>query len=132
MKIYLAGPMRGIAEFNFPMFHAGTAALRAEGHEVFSPAERDIRVHGDTFSKSNPTGDNAVAEEDHGFNLREALADDLDWICRHADAVVLLPGWANSTGARAERATAGALGLKVFELPADATRWAHAIKTTIV
>lgn len=116
MKIYLAGPMRGIAEFNFPAFHACAGKLRAGGHEVFSPAERDIRVHGDAFSKDNPTGDNAKAERDHGFNLREALADDLDWICRHADAIALMPGWGASKGANAEHATAAALGLEIIEL----------------
>lgn len=116
MKIYVAGPMRGIPEFNFPSFHAAAAKLRAEGHEVFNPAERDIKVHGADISKGNATGDEALATAQHGFNLREALKDDLEFICLHADAVALLPGWNSSRGAIAEAATARALGLLVFNL----------------
>lgn len=116
MRVYLAGPMRGIPEFNFPVFHAAAAKLRSEGHEVFNPAERDIAIHGEAFSKNNPDGDNDKAEREHGFSLREALADDLDWICRHADAIALLPGWGNSKGVNAERATGMALGLLILEV----------------
>lgn len=116
MKVYLAGPMRGIPEFNFPAFHSGAAKLRSEGHEVFSPAEYDIECHGVDISKRNQTGDEEQAAKEHGFNLRKALAADLNWICAHADAVALLPGWENSKGAAAERATAIALGLRVFEV----------------
>lgn len=116
MNIYLAGPMRGIPEFNFPAFHAGAAKLREQGHTVFSPAEHDIERHGTDISKGNATGDEKIAAEQHGFNLREALGADLAWICKHADAVALLPGWENSKGARAEKATATALGLTIIEL----------------
>lgn len=115
MKVYVAGPMRGIAEFNFPAFHAAAAYLRAEGHQVFNPAERDIEHHGVDISKGNATGDEALAAATHGFNLREALKDDLEFICLHADAVAVLPGWENSKGAQAEVATAYALGLRVFK-----------------
>lgn len=117
MKIYLAGPMRGIKEFNFPAFHAAAAKLREVGHFVFSPAEKDNERHGTDISKGNETGDEVYASKQHGFSLREALAADLAWICAEADAVVLLPGWKNSKGATAERATAIALGLEVFEPP---------------
>lgn len=117
MKIYLAGPMRGIPEFNYPAFHAAAAKLREDGHHVFNPAERDIERHGTDISKGNATGDEAIATAEHGFNLREALKDDLEFICLHADAVVLLPGWEKSKGAKAERATAIALGLEVIYLP---------------
>jgi Domain of unknown function (DUF4406) len=116
MKIYLAGPMRGIPEFNFPAFHSAADKLRAEGHFVFSPAERDIEHHGTDISKGNVTGDEAIATKDYGFNLREALSDDLTFICLKADAIALLPGWENSKGANAERATALALDLKVILL----------------
>lgn len=117
MRVYVAGPMRGIPEFNFPAFYAAAAKLRAEGHTVFSPAERDNERHGVDISKGNVAGDEEVAAKEHGFNLREALGEDLAWICAHADAVALLPGWGNSRGALAERAAAIALGLKVIELP---------------
>jgi hypothetical protein len=119
MKIYVGGPMRGIPEFNFPAFNAAAAQLRDEGHEVFNPAEKDNERHGKDISKGNTNGDEAVAAKEHGFNLRVALGDDLAWICTHADAVALLPGWETSKGARAEAATAIALGLKVFALIAD-------------
>jgi hypothetical protein len=115
-RIYLAGPMRGIPHFNFPAFHAGAQALRDLGHTVVSPAERDEAVHGGDFSARNLNGDNEHAATSFGFNLREALCDDLTFICREADAVVLLPGWQQSKGALAERATAEALGLAVYEI----------------
>jgi hypothetical protein len=116
MKIYVAGPMRGIPEFNFPAFHKAAARLRSEGHEVFNPAERDIAHHGKDISKGNAAGCEKLAAAEHGFNLREALKDDLVYICLEADAIALLPGWEASKGANAELATAKALGLGVIEL----------------
>lgn len=116
MRIYLAGPMRNIAHFNFPAFHSAAANLRAEGHQVFNPAERDIEHHGVDISKGNINGCEEQAAKEHGFNLREALKDDLEFICLHADAVAVLPGWENSKGAQAEVATAKALGLAIIEL----------------
>ena len=117
MRLYLAGPMRGIPNFNFPAFHATAAALRAVGHEVFSPAERDIARHdGVDVSAANHAGDEAQATRDHGFSLRDALAEDLEFICRHAEGVAMMPGWENSAGARAEHATAVALRLSIFYL----------------
>jgi hypothetical protein len=120
VKVYVAGPMRGIPEFNFPMFNRVAAALRALGHEVFNPAERDIERHGGhDISKGNHTGDLMLAAATHGFSLRDALADDMEFICRKADAIVLLPGWRNSKGALAEASTADALGLKKYEVSPD-------------
>jgi hypothetical protein len=116
MKIYVAGPMRGIPEFNFPAFMKAADKLRDEGHYVFNPAERDIKEHGPQVAYGNMTGDLEQATREHGFNLRDALCDDLTFICKEADAVALLPGWQRSKGATAERATAEALGLQILEL----------------
>jgi hypothetical protein len=116
MRIYIAGPMRGVANFNFPAFHAAAKKLRAEGHHVFNPAERDNDHHGCDISEGNETGDENIAVLRHGFDLRSALADDLEFICREAEAIALLPGWHESKGAKAERAVARALGLKVILL----------------
>jgi hypothetical protein len=116
MKIYLAGPMRGIPQFNFPAFYEAAEKLRRQGHEVFSPAERDNERHGKDIGQDNPTGDVKLAAEQHGFNLREALYDDMTYITLHANAIALLPGWERSKGATAERATAECLGLEVIEL----------------
>ena len=117
-KVYLAGPMRGIPAFNFPAFHRAAAGLREQGYTVFSPAERDEAIYGPGFTSGNLKGDNEQAAKEHGFNIREALFADLEFICKEADAVFLLPGWENSKGANAEKATAEAIGIEVRYLAA--------------
>jgi hypothetical protein len=114
MKVYLAGPMRGYPNFNFPMFEAVTDYLRRiEKFEVFSPAEKDLERHdAKIFQREDGNQEKLEAETD--FSLRDALGSDLAWICKEADGIVMLPGWEKSLGATAERATALALDLKVF------------------
>lgn len=117
MNFYLAGPMSGIPHFNFPAFNSAAATLRANGHSVFNPAERDIERHGGVdISFSNDKGDPEKAKRDFGFSLRDALADDTAFICKYADAIAMLPGWENSKGARAEHALAFALGHTIVYL----------------
>lgn len=111
-RIYIAGPMQGIKDFNFPAFHEAAKTWRDNGWEVFSPAERDIKLHGAAVGNA-PTG-NLNEIKDTGFNLRQALADDLTWIALNADAICMLKGWENSKGAQAEWALARALGLQIF------------------
>lgn len=115
MRVYVAGPMRGIPHFNYPAFHNATKKLREQGHEVFSPAERDIERDGVDWGSAHPDGDLQAAIS-NGLSLRQALGDDLAYVCREAEAIALLPGWQNSKGAKAELATAEALGLWVIHL----------------
>lgn len=118
MKVYLAGPMRGIHEFNFPAFHAAAAALRAEGHEVFSPAENDIRRNGGVDpSTGNAAGCEHILKATHNLDGRTLLGDDCAWICANAEAVALMPGWEFSKGATAEKALADALNIQTILLP---------------
>lgn len=116
MKIYLAGAMRGIKEFNFPAFYAAAALLKDQGHEVFNPAARDNERHGKDIGAGNMTGDEKIAQAEHGFSLREALRDDTQFICMEAEAIALLPGWEKSKGAKAELALSEALGHQVIYL----------------
>lgn len=107
--VYLAGPMRGIPEFNFPAFFDAAARLREWGFEVFLPAERYVE-HG--FDWTGLSGDEDLATR--GFDLGEALAADLEYVCRRADAVFVLPGWEKSRGVAAELAAAMALGKPIY------------------
>jgi hypothetical protein len=111
MRVYLAGPMTGIPEFNFPAFHEAAKTLREAGHEVFSPAEADERRYGVGFTKNCIHGHPAELFSVK-FNLRQALAEDLEYICNEAEAIALLPGWEQSSGAMAEFMAARALKLR--------------------
>lgn len=99
MRVYLAGPMTGIPEYNFPAFHAATADLRARGYDVWSPAESDAE-HGGPEA--------AVAD------LPNTFRRDLDALLQ-LDALVLLPGWSRSQGALLERHAADVVGIPVYE-----------------
>lgn len=110
MNIFVSGPMRGFAEFNFPEFARVTEWLRSQGHTVFSPAEHELTLGFD------PTGLAGTSEELEGltFDLRRALRDELTWLLDNADCVVVLDGWDKSSGARAEVSAAKAIGVTVL------------------
>lgn len=123
MKLYLAGPMRGYPNFNFAAFEKAAAELRAAGHLVFSPHERDIQRHnGVNIGANNPTGSEAQAEKEHGFSLQDALSDDTQFIIHEAQGIALLPGWSRSSGALAEKALSDAFGTRTAIYMWDAER----------
>jgi len=115
-SIYLAGPMRGYVDFNKAAFDSATTKLTGMGYKVFSPAASDINEFGDLKSRD---GDETELAVQAGMTVqqlrRHVFEKDLSWICKEADGVVLLPGWEQSKGALAEKATAEALGLFVKE-----------------
>lgn len=111
MRIYLAGPMRGFPQFNYLEFRKASLSLRAQGHEVFDPTDTIAAVVGLSI-------EGEVEEALTSQFRRMAMANNTQWICRNADAIALMSGWAYSSGARAEKALAEALGLEVIFLPA--------------
>ncbi|MGL5181011.1 DUF4406 domain-containing protein [Herbaspirillum huttiense] len=80
-RIYVAGPMSGLPELNFPAFHAAAAELRAQGFDVVNPAE------------INP---------DPAAGWVACMRADIAQLVT-CDEILLLPGWENSRGVTLER-----------------------------
>ena len=102
-SIYIAGPMTGYPEFNFPAFFAAQAQFEAEGWTVWNPAAKDSESAVEADS-SFASGD-AKALVANGWDWQDAFEWDCIKVLR-SDAIYLIPGWEKSTGARAEWAVA--------------------------
>lgn len=118
MKVYVSGPMRGYLDYNFPAFYDAERVLQERGHEVFSPARRDADKYGPWPDGMEPEhiGSYLFEHEGESFDVREAMAADLDYIIRHADVVVHLPGITRSSGSNAEMAAAHSVGVPVMPI----------------
>ncbi len=112
--VYIAGPMRGIEDFNFPLFdEAAEYCAALFKWNVVSPAQLD-----------RAAGIDPLTYEDTPKNMRTVVKRDINAILQlrpDKDGMVLLPGWTLSTGARAEVALALWLGIHKFHeyVPAD-------------
>jgi uncharacterized protein DUF6378/uncharacterized protein DUF4406 len=95
VRVYIAGPMTGLEDFNFPAFHVAAAAWRAEGWDVVNPAE--------AFDGVTDLPYRAYVDYDMAALQR-------------CTAIAMLPGWdrPGSRGAVWERAVAQMLGLAIF------------------
>jgi hypothetical protein len=95
---YLAGPMSNIPQFNFPAFYAATAALRAAGFGIVSPAELDDQEDKGLALKS-ATG----APGDHpNKTWGDFLARDVKIVSDQVQGIIFLPNWHLSKGAKLE------------------------------
>lgn len=112
-KFYIAGPMTGIPQFNFPAFDVAAASLRSFGYLVVSPVELD-----DPSSRSaalaNETGDPEQYNADTGETWGDLLARDVKLIADEVSGVVALEGWEDSRGARLEVFVARTCGKPVY------------------
>lgn len=90
MKLYLAGPMTGLPDLNFPAFHAEAARLRALGHVVINPAE----INSDPNAK-----------------WLDCMRADIAQLVT-CDSIAMLDGWTASRGARLEHHIGLELGLQ--------------------
>jgi|TARA_R110001583_G_scaffold77308_2_gene210558 hypothetical protein len=109
--IYIAGPMRGIEDFNFPAFDRQAQVLGKQGWKVINPAEMDRQ---DGLPCSGPMEyDPAINYEDREF-MRDALKRDMVAICDECTAMYMMSDFETSRGARAEWHLAKALGLEIY------------------
>ena len=90
-RAYIAGPMTGIAEFNFPAFNKEAVRLRVEGLTVLNPA------------------DHGIVE---GAEWADYLRHDIAGLAT-CQRIHLLPGWEKSKGARLEVTIAQTLGMAI-------------------
>lgn len=95
MKVYIAGPMTGLPDFNYPAFFAAADQLAALGHEPINPARTEGREDCRTWLDF----------------MRAALRD-----VAEAEGIALLPGWWESRGAAIEAALGRDLELDVRPL----------------
>lgn len=101
MKYYLAGPMTGYAQFNFPLFHRAAAELRSEGMEIHSPAEHDtpaVQAAAIASTDGKLDANGKIAGETWG----DILAKDVKVVADEVKGIVFLPHWEKSKGARLE------------------------------
>ena len=94
MKLYIAGPMTGLPDFNYPAFFAAAKDLRARGYGPINPA----RVRSNVVKPPTTWLD----------FMRHSLRDIAD-----ADGIATLPGWRASRGASLEVDIARRLELPV-------------------
>lgn len=88
LTYYLAGPMSGLPEYNYPRFGQACALLRAEGLEILSP-------HEVPWPASQLTLDDKEA-------LWEYMMAGTRELLERASGIILLPGWYTSRGSLAE------------------------------
>lgn len=109
--IYVAGPMTGRKFYNFPAFDEAEACLQQRGWQVFSPAALD-RLHG--FDAMQMPEDTDWSVLSPAWPIRKIIRVDVNILFR-VDAVLMLPEWETSKGARAEYHLAKWLGLRVYD-----------------
>ena len=85
MIVYIAGPMSGLPQHNYPAFNRAEEKLAALGYTVLNPVHVDLL---------NDTGKPQAWD----WYMRKTIA-----MLVEADAVALLEGWQKSTGARLEK-----------------------------
>ena len=108
---YIAGPMRGYPDFNFPAFHEAAQHIRKViGWDVISPAEMDLELGFNPNTQRFGLNDFYLA-------MRRDIATILE---PRVDRIVFLPNWEASRGANVERTIGEAIGLEMwYFIPGD-------------
>jgi hypothetical protein len=97
--IYIAGPMTGLPEFNYPAFFDAEERLREQGFLIKNPAT----------GQKHP---NSIVEDDEvwRYYMRQGIRMLLE-----SDEIALLPGWMDSRGAKLEYFIAQNLGMHTWD-----------------
>lgn len=111
MRLYVAGPMSGYPEHNFPAFRKAARLLRDMGHEVTSPVEMDEASGFDASTAPNVEAGSA--------EWAKFLARDVIVIAGDVEGVVVIDGWEQSRGAALEVHVARELGKHVYRIEHD-------------
>lgn len=88
--IYIAGPMTGCSEMNYPLFRAVAAQLREAGWEVINPADNPPQPSWEHYMR---------------LSVRQVA---------ESGALMMLPGWEGSRGARLEHHIAVELRIPIY------------------
>lgn len=104
-SVYIAGPMRGIPELNFPEFYRIAAKWEKQGWRVVNPAQMD-KEHGYVPTKTQTSFAN--------LSIEQAMARDLPAVAS-VDAIALMRGWERSQGANMELKHAIEMGKHVYD-----------------
>jgi len=108
-KIYIAGAMTGIKDFNFPSFDDARDWIVQCGGVAINPADID-RAFG--FEGIGMSGDHSELGWSKS-KLGDVIARDIKALSE-CDAIYLLEGWESSKGANIELAFALMIDLEVF------------------
>lgn len=104
-RVYIAGPMSGHDDLNFPAFHAAAVEYRKRGAFVVNPAE--INGGADELAMVAK-----MTPEEYQRHWRKCMNRDICELTT-CESIVMLNGWQKSKGACLEHAIAQALGLTV-------------------
>lgn len=104
-KVYIAGKMSGLPNYNYPMFFKAEEILTRLGYEAFNPAHHS----GDTLEEAIAT----VHTDPRPWEWY--LKEDIK-ILLGCDYIFLLPGWEDSRGARLEYHVASEVGIKILDI----------------
>ena len=99
-RIYVAGPMTGLPDYNYPAFNEAEAYIKGLGYETENPASAPDVVNGFPYQGAP-----------YEWYLRRAVRQVLD-----CDMLVYLPGSENSKGAQLEMTIARALAMPIISL----------------
>lgn len=115
-QAYIAGPMRGVKEFNFPLFDEVRDYIKALGWTAVSPADHDRDLGFDWTGAQGTSEEIAAAGADRTEFIRWDLAIILS---PFTTDIVMLPYWWKSQGARLERDVAKQIGLRIWRWDAE-------------